>query len=107
MKSALKTYCNEGNDVLTASDMRKALEERQVRGTTACVGRVNEGKNSLLIKKVDGFSKFHNFQYEANGGRVWKAYGIGDGKLIKNSNIYTSHLEQSPLLEVVEGQDFL
>lgn len=106
MKSALKTYCNEGNDVITASDMRKALEERQVRGTTACVGRIDEGKNSLVIKKVDGFSKFHNFQYEGNGVRLWKAYGIGDGKLIRNNCIYTSHLETSPLLQVVEGQHF-
>ena len=106
MKSALKTFGNEGNDILTASDMRKALNERKVSGTTACVGKIEEAKNSLVIKKVKGFSTIHNFQYESNGIRLWKAYGIGDGKLIKNDFLFSSHLERSSLLEVVEGQQF-
>ena len=54
MKSALKKFGNEGNDILTASDMRTALKERQVFGTTVCVGRISEAKNSLVIKKVKG-----------------------------------------------------
>ena len=106
MKSALKTFGNEGNDFLTASDMRRALEERKVSGTTACVGKIDEAKNSLVIKKVKGFSTIHNFQYESNGIRLWKAYGIGDGKLINNNFLFSSHLERSSLLEVVEGQHF-
>ncbi|CAB4011594.1 hypothetical protein AWC38_SpisGene58 [Paramuricea clavata] len=106
MKSALKTFGNEGNDILTASDMRKALKERKVSGTTACVGKIVEAKNSLVIKKVKGCSTIHNFQYESNGIRLWKAYGIGNGKLIKNDFLFSSHLERSSLLEVVEGQHF-
>ena len=37
MKSAIRRYCSEGNDVLSAKDMCTALSERPVRGTTACV----------------------------------------------------------------------
>ena len=106
MKLALKTYCNEGNDIVTASDMRKALEARKVRGTTACVGKVDETKNSLEMKKLDNFSKFHNFEFEDTGIRMWKAYKIGEGKLIKNDEIYTTHIERSTLLEIAEEQDF-
>ena len=79
MKAALKKFGDEGNNILNASDMRTALKERQVSGTTASVCRINEAKNSLEIKKVKGFSTFHNFQYESNGIRLWKAYGIGEG----------------------------
>ena len=42
MKSAIRRYCSEGNDFLSAKDMFSALAERPVRGTTACVGLVNE-----------------------------------------------------------------
>ena len=37
MKSAIRRYCNEENDVLSAKDMCTALSERPVRGTTVCV----------------------------------------------------------------------
>ena len=48
MKSSFRTYCNEGNDILTAVDMRYALMQHPVRGTTAAVSVVNESKKTLL-----------------------------------------------------------
>ena len=62
--------------------MCTALSERPVRGTTACVCLVNETKKTLEVNKVDGFSKYHNFKFELNGIRVWRAYGVGKGKVI-------------------------
>ena len=106
MESALKKFGNEGNDILTASDMRRALKERQVSGTTACVSRIDKADNSLVIKKINGFSTFHNFQYDSYGIRLWKAYGIGEGKFTRNDSVFSSHLERSSLLEGVEGQNF-
>ena len=41
--------------------MRYALKERPVRGTTASVNIVNTGANNLEVKKLEGFSAFHNF----------------------------------------------
>ena len=34
------------------------------------------------MKKIDSFRKFHNFCYERDGVRIWRCYGIGEGKLI-------------------------
>ena len=82
MKSSIRRYCNEGHDVLSAKDTRTALSERPVRGTTACVYSIDETKQELEVNKIDGFSKYHNFKFEEDGIRVWKAYGIGQGKLI-------------------------
>ena len=56
MKSAIRQYCCEGNDVLSAKDMRTALSERPVRGTIACVCLVNEIQKTLEENKMDGFS---------------------------------------------------
>ena len=39
--------------------------------------------NQLPSLKVEGVSLLNNVRYEDDGIRVWKAYGIGSGKLIK------------------------
>ena len=36
---------------------------------------------------MDAFSRYHNFRYEKNWVRVWRAYRVGSGKLIKFSNV--------------------
>ena len=82
MKAAIRTFCNEGHDVLTANDMHTALKERQVKGTTAAVCSVDESNKDAEVKKLDGFSKFHNFSFEGEGIRVWRCYGIGTGKFV-------------------------
>ena len=87
MKSAIRRYCNEGHDVLSAKDMRTALSERPVRGTTACVCSVNESQETLEVKKIENFSRYHNFKFESNGIRVWRAYGVGQGRLIPYQDI--------------------
>ena len=87
MKSAIRRYCSEGNDVLSAKDMCTALSERPVRGTTACACAVNETQKTLEVNKVNGFSRYHNFKFELNGIRVWRAYGVGKGKVIPYKDI--------------------
>lgn len=82
MKTCIRRYCNEGHDILTAADMRRALSERPVKGTSACVCAVDEAKKTLEVNKIDGFSKLHNFKFEEKGIRVWRSYGIGRGKEI-------------------------
>lgn len=44
LKSSICAFCNEGHDVLTAVDMRDALTQHPVKGTTAAVSAVNESK---------------------------------------------------------------
>ena len=105
MKSSIRTYCNEGNDVLTAVDMRDALTKHPVKGTTAAVSVVDESKTTLCVNKIENFSSFHNFEYEDSGLRVWKCYGIGKGKCIPYDEIYIKHQGQT-LLQTTESQGF-
>ena len=47
MKSSIRRYCNEGHDVVSAKDLRVALSERPVQGTTASVCAMNETQKTL------------------------------------------------------------
>jgi len=82
MKAAIRTFCNEGHDILSANDMHIALKERQVKGTTAAVCSVGESNKNAEFRKLEGFSKFHNLSFEFEGIRVWRCYGIGSGKFV-------------------------
>ena len=88
LKGAIRRYCSEGHDVLTPSDMHTALKERPVQGCTAAVCRVNETQKDLDIKKLQQFSTMHDFSYQQDGLRVWKAFQVGHGKLIPWDEIY-------------------
>jgi hypothetical protein len=72
MKHAIQKYCNEGHDILTASDMRRALLERPVSGTTASVNRIDYSSITIKVKNIDGISTYHNIEFEDTGIRVWK-----------------------------------
>lgn len=103
LKSAIRRYCNEGHDILTANDMRTALQQRPVIGSTAAVCQVNETKNSI-VKKIPKFSAFHDFEYEASGLRVWKAFQVGTGKLIPWKDICIT--QQGATQLVVDEDNF-
>lgn len=86
LKGALRRYCDEGHDILTASDMYQALQAREVKGTTAVVCEIDRSQ-SIKVDRISNFSAFHNFSYGAEGVRVSKAYEIGPGKLIPWSQL--------------------
>ena len=104
MKSAIRRYCNEGHDVISAKDMRTALSEPPVRGTTACVCSVNELHLTLAVNRMDGFSRYHNFKFDLNGVRVWRAYGVGQGRLIPYEDIIVK--PQGPIDLVIDVDFF-
>ena len=83
LKSALRRYCNEGNDIWSASDMHRALEARKAKGTTVAVSEIDSTKAAITADRMAGFSSYHNFSHQPEGIVVSCACGIGSGKLIK------------------------
>ena len=47
--------------------MTDALIQRPVKGAAVCV--VNDSRKTLSVKKMEQFSSFDNFEYEADGLR--------------------------------------
>ena len=98
MKSSIPRYCNEGHDVVSAKDMGVALSERPVQGTTASVCAINETQKTLEVHKIEGFSKYHNFKFEVEGIRAWRAYGVGLGRFIPYREVITEHQGPTDLI---------
>ena len=82
MKAAVKRFCNDGHDILTAQDMQTVLKERPVRGTTAGEFCMNDKNITLKLKKIRNFSAVHNFEFTPDELGLWKAFKIGASKLI-------------------------
>ena len=87
MKQSVRRYCEEGNDIQSAADMREALRERPVQGVTAAVCEVNDNQKSIDVTKIPNFSAYHNFKFEPQGIRVREAYSVGQGKTVNYTDI--------------------
>jgi len=89
MKAAIRRYCKEGHDIVSAKEMHNALKQRPVEGTTAAVCGIQEQNISLQINKIPNYSSLHSFEFTPDGLRVWKAYNVGVGKVIPWDTIIT------------------
>lgn len=98
LKSAIRAYCNEGNDVVTALQMQEALIQHPVKGTICSVNKVNDSVSSLDTKKIKNISAYHNFQYDSSGITVWKGYGVGQGKKLTNKSIFKTHQQPTNMI---------
>ena len=85
MKSHMRRYLNEGNDIKTALDMKRALDSYGgVKGCRVAVVDVDVSKQAITDHKWKGIQSLNNFEFLSTGVRVWKAFAIGKGKLIRN-----------------------
>ena len=83
MKAHIRRWVNEKHDVVTAEDMKTALEcHGGVKGCKAAVVAVDTTKETNSQNKIPNISLLNNFKYEENGIRAWKAYSIGPGRFI-------------------------
>ena len=98
MKAAIRSFCNEGHDILMVNDMHIALTERQVKGTTAALCSVDESKKNAEVRKLEGFSKFHNFSFEFEGILVWRCYGIGSVKFVPYKSLIVQQQKSLSLI---------
>ena len=81
-------YLNEGNDINTASDMKRALHSYGgVKGCRAAVCTVDTIKQDITTHKWKGITSFYNFEFNKDGIKVWKAFEIGSGKLITSKKL--------------------
>ena len=101
LKASIHKHCSEGHDILTASDMKEALKQHPVSGTSASVNVVDKSRESLEVNKLDNFSAFHKFHFESSGIQALKAYHIGLGKIFPYKALYVKH--QGPTMLQTEG----
>ena len=83
MKAHIRRYVNERHDVVTAAEMKEALESHGgITGCRAAVAKINTANETGGTNKLKGISKLNNFEFTEAGIRVWCAYQIGLGSLV-------------------------
>ena len=83
MKAHIRRYVNEKHDVVTAANMKEALESHGgIAGCRAAVAEIVVEKETGGGNKLKGISKFNNFEFTEAGIRVWRAYQLGPGSLV-------------------------
>ena len=80
MKAHIKRWMNEKHDVITAENMKEALESHGgLKGCRVAVVKVNTTKSLGVENKIPGISLLNNFLFEERGVRASKAYNVGPG----------------------------
>ncbi|CAG2210915.1 unnamed protein product [Mytilus edulis] len=99
LKSAIRRFINQGNDVLTAFAMKKGIETtmKKVKYRVSVV-EYNPPKKTAF-KGIPAIGSYSNFQFEEQGIRVWKAHGVGPGLLIAKEKIPTIPFEPLTVLK--------
>ena len=87
MKAHIRRWVNEKHDVITAEDMKTALESHGgLKGVRAAVVELNSGRE-IAANKIPGISTLNNFSFEEDGVRVWRAFNIGPGKFLSYNEL--------------------
>ena len=96
----LKTVCylKAGNDIETPKQMRDAiLSSGGVPGVNVALCETVQVP-TVLSSKIEGISQLSNVEYKEEGLLVWRAYGIGDGKLIPTDKLHCPSPSDLPTL---------
>lgn len=88
MKAHIRRFINEKHDVVTAQDMKNALESHGgVKGCRVAVAEVDTSLETGKDNKIPGISFLNDFAFEETGIRTWKAYGVGKGRLLRYNDL--------------------
>ena len=83
----MRIYLNAGNDIETPEQIRDAiLSSGGVPDVNVALCETVQAQ-TVLSSKIEGISRLSNVEYKEEGLLVWRAYGIGDSKLIPTDKL--------------------
>ena len=86
IKSHIRRYVNEGNNVVTATDFKQAIEETMPY-VKVIIAAPPIGTSKVHTAKLEKITSLNNFQFHNNGITVWKQYRIGPGKFYSHRQL--------------------
>ena len=97
MKAHIRRCVNEKHNVITAKDMKTALESHGgVKGVRAVVVQVDINKE-ITANKIPSISLLNNFSFEGNRIRAWRAFSVGPGRFLSYSQLEVVSQEETGL----------
>ncbi|KAK3742848.1 hypothetical protein QZH41_004530 [Actinostola sp. cb2023] len=87
IKSHMKIHLNAGNNIENGREMVAAmLSSGGIAGVNVTQASTSQVRESLNVK-LEGVSTISNIEFTKDHLRVWKAYGIGPGKVVPLSKL--------------------
>ena len=97
LKSHMRRFINEGNDINNANDMKVAIESYGgVKGCYATVAEIQDSFQSMTKHSMTGIQALNNFLFESAGLRAWKAYNVGTGRFFSLAQLQKYGTPQGP-----------
>ena len=82
-KCHIRIYINEGHNVSTAEEMKKALlSHGGISGVRVAIVQSFDNSSVVEQPKIPGITKLNNFIYTKDGLLAHRSYSIGKGKCI-------------------------
>lgn len=101
IKTHMKVYLNQGNDIETAQQMVAAMKSSTgIHGVDVALCESVTVPTNVINVKLNGVSSISNVEYNLGYLRIWKAYGIGPGKKIQLDSLNFSGNLVLPTLNV-------
>ena len=82
IKSHMHIHLNSGNDIEKLAQMVEAILSSGGVASVSVTRCESITSPPMVTCKIDGVSKLSNIELTIEGIRVWRAYGVGPGKLI-------------------------
>ncbi|XP_062590554.1 uncharacterized protein LOC134252133 [Saccostrea cucullata] len=83
MRTKMKTWVASGNNIVTASDMKTALDSgKGVAGCQIAVCVIDTSKQTMKTHKLKGVNDYSYVGFQRDGIILKKAYNIGKGQFI-------------------------
>ncbi|CAC5406445.1 unnamed protein product [Mytilus coruscus] len=83
VKSYIRRYVNEGNDVCTAVDFKNALMKSNIKKVSVFVAlqpsKSDSKKKEPAVFKLPKITTVNNFSFKNGGVQVWRQFEIGQG----------------------------
>ena len=97
LKSHMRRFINEGNDINTANDMKVAIESYgEVKCCYATVAEIQDSFQSMTKHSMTGIQALNNFLFESAGLRAWKAYNVGTSRSFSLAQLQKYGTPQGP-----------
>ena len=97
IESHMRSQLDSGHDISNAEEMKLAIESSGgVRGvaTILCGPLIIPDPNPF--PKWDGVSLLNDIKFYSEEMRIWRAYGVGDGKVIPYSDFHLKGIIELP-----------
>ena len=85
-KAHIRAYINEGQDVVTAENMKDALQSSGGIQGVRVVTMQTIHSSSSDQRKVTNINQLNNFQFDGQSITAWQSYGTGKSKKVEAVN---------------------